>query len=70
MSYAHSVITPVIVAPGHSRVLPLEPEFITPQDGHDKQDCENAVAKRWINKYAERYGKLDVTLLGDDLYSR
>lgn len=70
ISYAHAVITPVIVSPGHSRVLPLEPEFITPQDGHDKQDCENAAAKRWISQYAERYGKLEVTLLGDDLYSR
>ncbi len=48
ISYAHAVITPVIVAPGHSRVLPLEPEFITPQNGHEKQDCENAAAKRWI----------------------
>jgi hypothetical protein len=22
-------------------VVPLEPEFIVPQDGHDKQDCES-----------------------------
>jgi hypothetical protein len=32
----------VIVAPGNPRVIPLEPEFVTPQDGHEKQDCENA----------------------------
>jgi hypothetical protein len=67
---AHSVVTPVMVAPGHRRVLPLEPEFITPQDGHHKQDCETAAAKRWISQYAERYRELEVTLLGDDLYSR
>ena len=47
-TYAHTVITPVIVAPGSNRVFPLEPEFIAPQDGHDKQDCENAGAKRWL----------------------
>jgi len=70
IDYAHSVVTPVIVAPGHNRVLPLEPELITPQDGHQKQDCENAAAKRWISQYAERYRELEVTLLGDDLYSR
>jgi len=70
IDYAHSVVTPVIVAPGHNRVLPLEPELITPQDGHQKQDCESAAAKRWISQYAERYRELDVTLLGDDLYSR
>ena len=70
VSYAHSVVTPVVVATGHNRVIPLEPEFILPQDGHDKQDCESAAAKRWIAAYAERYRELDVTLLGDDLYSR
>ena len=70
VDYAHAVVTPVIVAPGCHRVLPLEPEFITPQDGHQKQDCENAAAKRWISHYAGRYRELGVTLLGDDLYSR
>jgi hypothetical protein len=69
-SYSHTVVTPVIVTPGHSRVLPLEPEFITPQDGHHKQDCETAAAKRWINQYAEHYRAHKITLLGDDLYSR
>jgi hypothetical protein len=43
---------------------------MAPQDGHPKQDCENAAAKRWISHYAERYRDLDVTLLGDDLYRR
>ncbi len=45
ITYSHTVVTPVIVASGNPRVLPLEPEFITPQDGHKKQDCENAAAK-------------------------
>ena len=27
-----------------TQVIPLVPEFIVPQDGHDKQDCENAAA--------------------------
>jgi hypothetical protein len=70
ITYSHSVITPVIAAPGHNTVIPLEPEFITPQDGHDKQDCENAAAKRWLSQYGPRYRALGVTLLGDDLYSR
>lgn len=39
-----------------------------PQDGHDKQDCENAAAKRWLLQYGERYSALNVTVLGDDLY--
>src|SRR4029453_1515432 len=37
--YYHSAITPVIVCPGRSEVIALPPEFIMPQDGHDKQDC-------------------------------
>jgi hypothetical protein len=33
-----------IVAPGHTMVLPLMPEFITPQDGAEKQDRERNAA--------------------------
>jgi hypothetical protein len=69
-TYSHSAITPAFVVPGQSRVISLPPEFITPQDGHDKQDCENAAAKRWITEYAPVYGDLGITILGDDLYSR
>lgn len=45
--FYHSAITPVFVKPGQSQVLPLPPEFIVPQDGSEKQDCERAAAKRW-----------------------
>jgi len=41
VSYSHSAITPVIVSPNCNQVISLEPEFITPQDGTQKQDCEN-----------------------------
>jgi hypothetical protein len=70
VTYSHTVVTPVIVAPGNSRVIPLEPEFITPQDGHDKQDCENTAAKRWLSVYGARYRALGVSILGDDLYCK
>ncbi len=58
-----------MVAPGKPEVISLEPEFITPQDGHDKQDCENAAAKRWIAAHPRDPQEPPVTLLGDDLYS-
>lgn len=70
ITYYHSAITPVIAKPGCNKVIPLPPEFILPQDGHTKQDCENMAAKRWIRKYANKYSRLGVTILGDDLYSR
>lgn len=66
--YFHSVVTPVLVCPGRSQVIPLVPEFVVPQDGHDKQDCEVAAAKRWLSQHGARYQDLHITLLGDDLY--
>ena len=41
-----------------------------PQDGHDKQDCEQVAGKRWIRKHAATFAPHQVTLLGDDLYSK
>lgn len=66
--YFHAAITPVMACPGRSQVIPLPPEFIVPQDGHNKQDCENAAAKRWLKRYGKQYRHLGITLLGDDLY--
>jgi len=68
-THFHSAITPVIVSPGHSQVVSLRPEFITPQDGQAKQDCEINAAKRWLAAHAERYTTGNDTLLGDDLYA-
>ncbi len=70
ITYYHAMLTPVIVAPQQNKVIPLIPEFIIPQDGHNKQDCENAAAKRWIQNYGKEYSKMKVTISGDDLYSK
>lgn len=67
--YSHKVVTAVLVNPSLPHVLPLEPEFIQPQDGHDKQDCEIAAAKRWLKQYGQSYAADNLTLLGDDLYA-
>jgi hypothetical protein len=69
VTYFHSAILPVIVAPGQSQVISLAPEFITPQDGHEKQDCEVAAAKRWLKTHSSEFKGQPITLLGDDLYS-
>lgn len=70
VNYFHSVLTPVIVQPGNETVISLEPEFIVPQDGHEKQDCEIQAAKRWVEKQGDFYVKRGMTILGDDLFSR
>jgi hypothetical protein len=70
VNHYHSAVTPAIVQPGNSRVIPLPPEIISPQDGHEKQDCETAAAKRWIERWGSLCKTLGVTILGDDLYSK
>lgn len=60
----------MIVQAGNEHVISLEPEFITPQDGHEKQDCEIEAGKRWLRTHGDYYARHNVTLLGDDLYSR
>src|SRR5258708_21451172 len=68
--YFHTMLAATIVAPGHNRVVPLEPEFIVPQDGHDKQDCESRAARRWLAVHGARYARINPIWLGDDLFSR
>jgi len=67
--YYHAAITPVIVCPGQAQVIALPPEYIMPQDGHTKQDCERAGGKRWLAAHAAQVAPHGVTFLGDDLYS-
>lgn len=72
--YYHSVLTPVLVKPGGKHIFPLSPEYISPQDGDTKQDCENKAAKRWFKRGKKKYTEIEegvvTTFLGDDLYSK
>ena len=64
----HIALTPVLVAPGQNAVVALPPEFVQPQDGHDKQDCELAACARWLSQRGSHYAAWGITYLGDDLY--
>lgn len=68
-SYVHMVLAAVVSVPGQEHVIALAPEFITPQDGHDKQDCEQQAIKRWVKRNAGRFPEWGVTILTDDLHS-
>jgi hypothetical protein len=70
MEYFHSMLGATLVAPGHDKVIPLQPEFVVPQDGKEKQDCETAAAKRWLAAHGAHYSRLRPIYLGDDLFSR
>jgi hypothetical protein len=65
----HSLLAATVVAPGHAKVVPLMPEFIAPQDGAEKQDCERNAAKRWLAKHHTRLSPLRPIFLGDDLFA-
>jgi len=67
--YYHQVVTAMVVHPEQSQIWPLEPEFIQPQDGHEKQDCEIQATKRWLKRCGDFYAAHNITLLGDDLYA-
>src|SRR3954470_7736024 len=67
--YFHAFLGASIVAPGHQHVLPLPPEFIVPQDGAEKQDCERNAAKRWLARHGGSLAHLRPVFLGDDLFA-
>lgn len=68
--YFHAFLAATIVDPNSRAVLSLPPEFITPQDGVKKQDCEWRAAERWLNRFADNCLKYNPVFLGDDLYAK
>jgi hypothetical protein len=70
VSYSHGVIAPVLVAPDSPQVFSLEPEFIQPQDGSEKQDCELNASQRWLQRNGTRLPAGRTTFLADDLYCK
>jgi hypothetical protein len=67
--YFHAFLGASIVAPGHKQVLPLPPEYIVPQDGAEKQDCERNAVKRWLTRHGPSVIHLRPVFLGDDLFA-
>lgn len=65
----HSFVGASLVAPGQATVFPLPAEFVRPQDGAAKQDCEPMAARRWLDRFGATYAFLKPVYLGDDLYA-
>jgi len=65
----HTLLSATVVAPGHAKVVPLMPEFVAPQDGAEKQDCERNAVKRWFDSHHARLAPLRPIYLGDDLFA-
>lgn len=68
--YFHSFLSATVVKARTSTIFPLPPEFIIPQDGDTKQDCEYKAFMRWFDRFAEYCKKLSPIYLGDDLYAK
>ena len=68
--FFHTFLAATIVAPGRQEVFCLPPEFIRPQDGDKKQDCELKAAKRWFERIGPACNKYNPIYLGDDLYAK
>lgn len=66
--YSHKMFNVGIVHPTESMFIPLNPEFMTPQDGSKKQDCEQNGAKRWLSSFRKRHKTVRATLLVDALH--
>jgi hypothetical protein len=64
----HTALTPVLVKSGGDKGIALAPEFVTPQDGAAKQDCEINAAKRWLAAHGAALARLKTTVLGEDPY--
>ena len=65
----HCLLSATVVAPGHSKVVPLMPEFVASHDGAEKQDCERNAVKRWFDSHHARIAPLRPIYLGDDLFA-
>src|SRR5271168_1695851 len=59
----HCLLSATVVAPGHSKVVPLMPEFVA------QQDCERNAVKRWFDSHHARIAPLRPIYLGDDLFA-
>ena len=60
--------SPSVDVAWYTRAAFSVPEFIEPQDGHEKQDCERSAAKRWLSRHGQRVAHLEPVYLGDDLF--
>jgi len=65
----HCLLSATVVAPGHSKVVPLMPAFVVTHDGAEKQDCERDAVKRWFAEHGARLEPLRPIFLGDDLFA-
>lgn len=68
-SYYHFMHCAAIVHPELKEVIPLAPEAIIKQDGHNKNDCEQQATKRLLTKFRREHPHLKTIVLEDSLHA-
>ena len=68
-SYYHQMLGAVVIHPDFPEVIPLAPEPIQRQDGHNKNDCERNAARRWLRRFRKDHPHLPVIVVEDALSS-
>jgi hypothetical protein len=67
VSYYHQMLGAAIIHPDFPEVIPLAPEPIQRQDGHNKNDCERNAARRWLRRFRKDHPHLPVIIVEDAL---
>lgn len=67
--YSHYVVAATLVKPGSHKILPMDVEQVSNEDGQDKQDCEVEGGKRLAKRLRKEHPQLEMIIGGDDLYS-
>jgi hypothetical protein len=65
--YSPVVVAATVTRAGSHAILPVEAEEVRNADGHQKQDCERAAAKRLVTRLRAEPRQLSVCIVGDDL---
>jgi hypothetical protein len=66
-TYYHQLLGATLVHPDHKEVIPLAPEPIIKQDGHNKNDCERNATRRWLTRFRQDHPRLPVIIVEDGL---
>jgi hypothetical protein len=62
LRYSHQILQAVMLHSHMRQVLPLAPEPVANSDGHRKQDCELAAAKRILPKIRTAHPRLPIII--------
>jgi hypothetical protein len=67
--YYHQMLAGCIVHPEQECVIPLCPEPMRRQDGNDKNDCERAAMRRFLERLRADHPRLQVIIVADALHA-